>query len=58
VTDCYSTGMVSGSGYVGGLVGKNGEYNKPRATVTRCYSTAMVAGGEGMGGGGLVLHHT
>ena len=34
VTQCYSTGEVSGGWYVGGLVGDN--YS---GTVTQCYST-------------------
>jgi hypothetical protein len=49
VTDCYSTGTVSG-GSAGGLVGQTGKYNKPPAIVTRCYSTALVAGGGEVGG--------
>ncbi|MCX5643923.1 MAG: hypothetical protein NTZ17_04445 [Phycisphaerae bacterium] len=48
VTDCYSTGVVSGTGSgVGGLVG----YNK--GAVTDCYSTGA-AGGSGYNIGGLV----
>jgi len=44
VTQCYSTGTVSGQGSVGGLVGLN------YGTVTRCYSTGTVAGGPCVGG--------
>jgi len=38
VTNCYSTGTVTGSYYVGGLVGYN------VGTVTCCYSTCVVDG--------------
>ena len=38
MTQCYSTGAVSGTGDVGGLVGSNG------GTVTHCYSTGAVSG--------------
>ena len=38
VTQCYSTGAVSGDRWVGGLVGRNG------GTVTRCHSAAAVSG--------------
>ncbi|MCX5643254.1 MAG: hypothetical protein NTZ17_01005 [Phycisphaerae bacterium] len=48
VTQCYSTGAVSGTGtvrwYVGGLVASND------GTVTQCYSTAAVSGNWGVGG--------
>jgi hypothetical protein len=47
VTQCYSTGAVSGTGehsVVGGLVGGNG------GTVIRCYSTASVNGISNVGG--------
>ena len=40
VTQCYSTGAVSGSGQVGGLVGGNSW----SGTVTQCYSTGAVSG--------------
>ena len=46
VTQCYSTGVVSGSSHIGGLVGYNG------GDVTHCYSTCMVSGY--VVGGGLV----
>ena len=52
VTQCYSTGAVSGTGdhsAVGGLVGHNG------GTVTRCYSTAAVSGGTV---GGLIASNS
>jgi hypothetical protein len=38
VADCYSTGVVSGTSYVGGLVGNN------YGTLTQCYSTDAVSG--------------
>jgi hypothetical protein len=45
VTQCYSTGAVSGTGYsVGGLVGDN------YGTVTQCYSTGAVDGWWSVGG--------
>jgi hypothetical protein len=47
VTDCYSTGTVSGSSYVGGLVGSN-DYLP--VVITRCYSEAEVSGGSYVGG--------
>jgi len=45
VTDCYSTGTISGSSYVGGLVGSS--YAK---TVNQCYSTCTVSGSSYIGG--------
>jgi hypothetical protein len=44
VTNCYSTGSVSGDSVVGGLVGSNG------GTVTNCYSTGSVSGDGCVGG--------
>ncbi len=44
VSECYSTGRVSGSDSVGGLVGDNG------GTVSGCYSTGSVSGRESVGG--------
>jgi hypothetical protein len=44
VTQCYSTGVVSGHSVVGGLVGDN------VGTVTRCYSTAAASGDSEVGG--------
>jgi hypothetical protein len=40
----YSRGSVSGSGYVGSLVGQNG------GTVTSCYATGEVSGSGVLGG--------
>jgi len=50
VTRCYSTGVVTGAGSVGGLIGMNDGY------VTQCYSTCVVTrSGSAWGGvGGLV----
>jgi len=45
VTQCYSTGRVSGPSVVGGLVGCNSQ-----GTVTQCYSTGAVSGGSFVGG--------
>jgi len=51
VTQCYSTGSVSGMSYVGGLVG----WNDYAGTVSRCYSAGPVSGtGEYSSVGGLV----
>ncbi|MFZ2147871.1 MAG: GLUG motif-containing protein, partial [Sedimentisphaerales bacterium] len=44
VTNCYSTGAVSGSGSVGGLVGYNS------GDVTKCYSTGSVSCSSCVGG--------
>ena len=44
ITDCYSTGSVSGDYLVGGLVGANG------GSITNCYSTASVKGQDTTGG--------
>ena len=44
ITNCYATGSVSGSVYVGGLVGSN------RGIVTNCYATAIVSGDDNVGG--------
>jgi len=53
VTQCYSTGAVSGVSSVGGLVGSGGP-------VTHCYSAGVVGGDSGVGGlvgfGGPVTH--
>jgi hypothetical protein len=46
ITNCYSTGMVSGTLEVGGLVGENFGYG----SVTQCYSTAAVTGEGNVGG--------
>jgi hypothetical protein len=46
LTNCYSTGTVSGGSYTGGLVGQN-----ERGTITRCYSIVVVSGtGSYIGG--------
>ena len=54
VTDCYSTGAVSGADQyacVGGLVGSLGdECVFCFATMTRCYSTGAVSGSLSVGG--------
>ncbi|MGD0785896.1 MAG: GLUG motif-containing protein [Sedimentisphaerales bacterium] len=46
ITNCYSTGTVSGSSnstYIGGLVGSNSTGN----SITNCYSTGAVSGASG-----------
>ena len=45
VARCYSTGSISGSSQVGGLVGLNYSGN-----LIACYSTCMVSGSNGIGG--------
>jgi hypothetical protein len=49
VTDCYSTGAVSGNSSVGGLVGCNA------MTISNCYNTGSVTGRSSVGG--LVGYH-
>ncbi|MBP7050338.1 MAG: hypothetical protein KBE65_04925 [Phycisphaerae bacterium] len=44
VTHCFSTGLVSGTGYVGGLMGSNG------GDVHWCYSDCTVSGDQRVGG--------
>ncbi|MDT7864527.1 MAG: GLUG motif-containing protein [Thermoproteota archaeon] len=44
VSNCYSTGIVSGKGFVGGLIGYN------VGSVSNSYSTASVYGGSNVGG--------
>ncbi len=45
VSECYSTGSVSGGWYVGGLVGEN-----YYGTVSECYSVGSVSGSGNVGG--------
>lgn len=45
ISDCYSTGTVSGgvdSAYLGGLCGYNDDYG----TISNCYSTGSISGGK------------
>ena len=44
ITNCHSTGTVSGDGTVGGLVGGNS------GSIRNCHSTSLVAGYYGLGG--------
>jgi hypothetical protein len=48
ISNCYSTGIVSGSSCVGGLVGSNG--NDGNGSITNCYSTGAVSGSFCVGG--------
>ncbi len=50
ITNCYSTGSVSGQYHVGGLVGYNYQ-----STIGDCYSTGSVSGKDAVGG--LVGHN-
>ena len=45
VSDCYATGAATGNGYVGGLVGHNGN-----GTLGDCYSIGLVTGNNHVGG--------
>jgi len=45
ISNCYSTGALSGSGYVGGLAGRN-----TSGTISNCYSTVSVSGTSAVGG--------
>ena len=54
ISNCYSTGLVSGPAYVGGLVGYNDS-----GSVSNCYSTGAVSGSSGSYYvGGLVGYNT
>jgi The GLUG motif. len=46
VTNCYNTGDVTGTDYVGGIVG----YTDGTTTVTNCYNTGDVTGTDYVGG--------
>ena len=46
ITNCYSTGNVTGVNSVGGLVG----YNNSLIPITNCYSTCNVSGTHNIGG--------
>ena len=45
ITSCYARGAVSGTSYIGGLVGYN--YS---SSITDCYSTGSVSGSTNVGG--------
>lgn len=49
ITNCYSTGSISGGASIGGLVG-----GQVMSTITNCYSTCSVFGTYNNGVGGLV----
>ena len=44
ITNCYSTGSISGNQYIGGLVGYN------EGTIVGCYSTVTIVGESQVGG--------
>jgi hypothetical protein len=53
LTSCYAAGSISGtSGYVGGLVGANGDYWRSTSggTITSCHATGSVSGRDDVGG--------
>ena len=50
ITNCHVTGNVSGSDYVGGLLGIGNESINNSSFVINCYATGNVAGGENAGG--------
>lgn len=47
ISDCYSTGNVTGAAFVGGLIGL---YEKGTAEISRCFATGEVSGTFGLGG--------
>ncbi|MGB7582202.1 MAG: GLUG motif-containing protein, partial [Sedimentisphaerales bacterium] len=56
ISNCYATGSVSVTsgirgGYIGGLIGENGDYD---SSATNCYSTGAVIGNPYIVYGGLV----
>jgi thioredoxin len=52
VTQCYTSGVVSGNLYVGGLVGmESTAYGGGGRTISDCYSTAAVSATTGSAGG-------
>jgi filamentous hemagglutinin family protein len=51
ISHAYSTGTVTGSSDVGGLVGLNGSFANPGNTISDSYSDAAISGGAS---GGLV----
>jgi hypothetical protein len=46
ISDCYTTGIVSGDGYIGSLVGEN----RYHGTISNCYCTGTVSGFGDIGG--------
>jgi uncharacterized repeat protein (TIGR02543 family) len=50
VKKCYATGSVSGYGFVGGVVGSNGDLRAPMGTVENCYASSDVSGDDYVGG--------
>ncbi len=52
ISDCYSTGSVTGGTYVGGLVGSNGSRRNAsgRGMTSNCYATGSVSGDENVSG--------
>ena len=53
ISYCYSTGTVSGSDEIGGLVGSNGTWVNSYTTygtISNCYSTGAVSGSQDVGG--------
>jgi len=53
ISRCYSTGTISGTSYVGGLIGENGDVLTiltPGVRVTDSYSSGMVDGSGCVGG--------
>jgi hypothetical protein len=50
ITNCYSTGSVSGSSDVGGLVGINACFYISCGSISNCYSTGSVSGSSDVGG--------
>jgi hypothetical protein len=53
VSNCFSSGSVSGSYQVGGLIGYTRNYSGETNTITNCFSTCSITAG-GTDAGGLV----
>ncbi len=50
ITASYATGAVSGTTYVGGLVGFHGNFGSPKAIIRASYATGVVSGNYRTGG--------
>lgn len=50
ISNCYSTGSVSGTSNVGGICGSNSSSSYTTNTISNCYSTGAVSGTSNVGG--------
>ena len=55
ISNCYTTGSVSGSNGVGGLAGRQNSYGVSSSSISNCYATGGVSGDSNVGG--LVGYH-